>query len=258
MMKVCISPSSLGDSSLHQILASYVVNDTVSIDGGVLGLLSPLEIQRRIQHVFLSHSHLDHLATLPLFIDNVYSLGPECPTVWAAADVLDVLQKHLFNDRIWPDMLRLSEEESPFLRMNPLSAEQAVEVNGLKVTPIPVHHVVPTFGFLVEEIASGSSVLFVSDTGPTDRIWEIANLAPGLKAVFLECSFPNSLRWLAEKAMHLTPDLFRGELAKLHRPVPVYVIHVKLAFETQILAELADLGIPDLHIPEPGKVLEFS
>jgi cAMP phosphodiesterase len=257
-MRIRIFPSSIGDSSLHQILASYLINDTVSIDGAVLGLLAPLEIQRRIQHVFLSHSHLDHLATLPLFIDNVYTPGTECPTVWASPDVFQVLQQDVFNDRLWPDMLRLSEEESSFLRMNPLQEEQPVEVNGLKVTPIPLNHVVPTLGFLVEEIASGSAVLFVSDTGPTDRIWEIGRHVPGLKAVFLECSFPNSMRWLAEKARHLTPDLFHGELAKLNRQVPVYVIHVKIAFEAQILTELAALGIPDLHIAEPGMVLEFS
>lgn len=257
-MKVHIVPSSVGESSRHQILATYLINDTVAIDAGVLGLLSPLEAQRRVRHVFLSHSHLDHLATLPIFIDNVYVHGPTCPAVWGSPHVLETLQRDLFNDRLWPDMIRLSGEESPFLKLETISAEQPIEVEGLRITPIDLKHVVPTFGFLVEELATKVAVLFVSDTGPTERIWEIANLTPGLKGLFLEASFPNSMRWLADKAAHLTPELFRDELTKLKRPVPVHVIHIKLAFEGQILDELRVLQLPNVSVVEPGATLKFE
>lgn len=257
-MKVHIVPSSVGESSRHQILATYLINDSVAIDAGVLGLLSPLEAQHRVRHVFLSHSHLDHLATLPIFIDNVYLPGPNCPSVWGSSQVLEALQRDFFNDRLWPDMIRLSAEESPFLRLETISAEQPVEIEGLRITPIELNHVVPTFGFLVEELATSGSVLFVSDTGPTERIWEVANQTPGLKAVFLEASFPNSMRWLADKAAHLTPELFRDELIKLQRAVPIHVIHVKLAFETQVLDELRALRLPNLFVAEPGTTLQFS
>lgn len=257
-MKVYIVPSSVGGSSRHQILATYIINDTVAIDAGVLGLLSPLEAQRRVQHVFLSHSHLDHLATLPIFVDNVYIHGPDSPTVWGSPQVLEILQQDLFNDRLWPDMIRLSGEESPFLRLEELAAEQPVEVCALRITPVALKHVVPTFGFLIEELATGVCVMFVSDTGPSERIWEVANQTPGLKGVFLEASFPNSMGWLATKAAHLTPELLRNELAKLERATPVHVIHVKLAFESQILDELQALKIPNLVIAKPGSTIEFK
>lgn len=256
-MKVHIVPSSVGESSRHQIMATFIVNDSVAIDAGVLGLLSPLEAQRRVRHVFLSHSHLDHLATLPIFIDNVYVPGPDCPSVWGSPQVLETLQRDFFNDRLWPDMIRLSGEGFPFLRLETLSAEQPVEVEGLRITPIELEHVVPAFGFLVEELATKVAVLFVSDTGPTERIWEVANQTPGLQGIFLEASFPNSMRWLADKAAHLTPELFRDELAKLKRPVPTHVIHVKLAFEAQIFDELRALQLPNLVVAEPGTTLKF-
>lgn len=256
-MKVHIVPSSVGDSNHHQILATYLVNDHVAIDAGVLGLLSPLEAQRQVRHVFLSHAHLDHLATLPIFIDNVYFPGPDAPVIWGSPHVLDTLQRDVFNDRLWPDMIRLSGEESPFLSLNTLAAEQPVEVEGLRITPIELQHVVPAFGFLIEELRTGVAVLFVSDTGPTNRIWDVANQTPGLKGVFLEASFPNSMRWLADKAAHLTPELFRDEIAKLQRQIPVYVIHVKLAFETTILAELEAMNLPNLFVARPGTTLEF-
>lgn len=257
-MKVHIVPSSVGDSNRHQILATYVINDSVAIDAGVLGLLSPLDAQCRVRHVFLSHSHLDHVATLPIFIDNVYMYGPDCPSVWGNPQVLETLRRDIFNDRLWPDMIRLSGEESPFLQLNTLSAEQPVEVEGLRITPIELKHVVPAFGFLVEEIATSVAVMFVSDTGPSERVWEIANQISGLRGIFLEASFPNSMRWLADKAAHLTPQLFREELTKLKRSIPVHVIHIKLAFENSILNELRDLQLSNVQIAEPGTTLEFN
>ncbi len=257
-MKVYLPPSSVGGSNRNQILATYIVNDTVAIDAGVLGMLSPLEAQRRVQHVFLSHSHLDHLATLPLFVDNVYIHGPGCPSVWGHPHALETLQRDIFNDRVWPDMIRLGGEESPFLHLNPLAAEQTVEVEGLRVTPIELKHVVPVFGHLIEELSTGVSVLFISDTGPSERVWEIANQTPGLKGIFLEASFPNSMTWLAEKAAHLTPELFRLELAKLKKPVPVQVIHVKVAFEAKIHDEISAMNLPYVQIAQPGTTVEFN
>ena len=256
-MKIYFVPSSVGASNRHQILATYLINDVVAIDAGALGILSPMSVQRQVRHVFLSHSHLDHLVTLPIFIDNVYTPGPECPTVWGHPHTLETIRHDLFNDRLWPDMIRLSGEESPFLNLKELVDEQPVEVEGLRITPIALKHVVPAFGFLIEELATGAAVLFVSDTGPSDRIWEVANQCPGLKAVFLEASFPNAFGWLAEKAAHLTPKLFGAELQKLTRDVPAYVIHVKFAFEDQILPELQALQLPNLHIAVPGETQEF-
>lgn len=256
-MKVQCVPSSVGTSNSHPILATYLINDVVAIDAGSLGLMSPLSAQRQVQHVFLSHSHLDHVATLPIFIDNAYIHGPDCPAVWGHPSTLDSLKRDFFNDRVWPDMIRLSGEESPFLTLHELVEEQPVEVAGLRITPIALKHVVLTFGFLIEELATNVAVLFVSDTSPSERIWELANKCSGLKAVFLEASFPNSFRWLADKAAHLTPALFEEELKKLKRDVPVYAIHIKIAFADQIVSELIALNLPNLHLAGPGEVLNI-
>lgn len=220
-------------------------------------MISPLSAQRQVQHVFLSHCHLDHIASLPIFIDNVYAPGPDCPQVWGHPFTIDVIRRDMFNDRLWPDMIRLSANESPFLKLQELSPETPVEVAGLRLTAIELKHVVPAYGFLIEELATGASVLFVSDTSPSDRIWEVANQCDNLRAVFLEASFPNSYQWLAERAAHLTPELFGAELKKLKKDIPVYVIHVKFAFEDQIIPELQALKLKDLRLAEPGTTLEF-
>lgn len=254
-MKITLVESSVGHGPRQQILASYIVNDSIVIDAGSIGFVSPLDVQKQVKHVFISHSHTDHLASLPIFIDNVYAPGPECPIVYGNADVLDCLQKHVFNERIWPDMIRLSAEETPFLKLQEIHTETTVEVDGVRITPVAVDHIVPAMGFILED--DEAAIAIVSDTNPTNRIWEVINEQQNLKAVLLEASFPNHMAWLAERAMHLTPELFAGELQKLKQPAQVIAIHIKTAFDEQIKKELADLNLSNVEIGEPGKTYEF-
>jgi hypothetical protein len=110
-------------------------------------------------------------------------------------------------------------------------------------------------GFILED--DEAAIAIVSDTNPTNRIWEVINEQRNLKAVLLEASFPNHMEWLAERAMHLTPELFAGELQKLKQPAQVIAIHIKTAFDEQIKQELADLNLPNVEIGVPGKTYEF-
>ena len=245
----------MGAGTHQQILASCIVNDTVAIDAGSVGFVSPLDVQKKVEHVFLSHSHIDHLASLPILIDNVYFPGPECPTIYGSAETLDCLRNHIFNDVVWPDMIRLSGEETPFLKLCEISPEEPVPIGDLTITPVPLNHVVPTFGFLIDDGQAAAAI--VSDTSPTERIWELINACERIRGVFLESSFPDSFAWLAERAMHLTPALFQAELQRLQHDVPVIAIHIKIAYEPTVHAELKALGLPNLQIGEPGRTYEF-
>ena len=219
----------------YQFLATYLVNDAVALDAGCLGLL-PLETQQRIEHVFLSHSHLDHIATLAIFLDNVYRPGPQCPRIYALRETWEALGHYFFNDVVWPDLVRLSREEFPFVKFHELQPNTTVRAAGVRITPLPLNHVVPTCGFLVEDDVA--AVALVSDTGPTDDVWRILNGVPNLRGLFLEASFPNRMQWLADKTRHLTPRTFAEEIAKLRPDVPRYVVHVKPAFFGEVAAEI--------------------
>jgi ribonuclease BN (tRNA processing enzyme) len=254
-MKIELVDSCVGKGVGQQFLMSLVVNEAVAFDAGCIGYLSPVEDQREITHVFLSHSHLDHIASLPIFLDNVYQPGPECPTVYATPSVWKCLRGDFFNERVWPDLVRLSQEETPFFTMMMLSPGSPVIIDDLVITPIPIDHVVPNVGFIVED--SDSAVGIILDTSPTDKIWEELNRRENLKAVFLEATFPNSMGWLAEKAKHLTPMLVRSEIQKLHKSVPVIAFHMKPVFQKTIVAELHALALPNLEISEPGKTYSF-
>ena len=254
-MKVEFLPSTVGTVATKQFCISTVVNDTIAIDAGSLGMLWPIERQIQIEQIFLSHSHLDHIASLPLFLDNVYRLRPDCPSVYACEETLQCLREDVFNDRLWPDFVQLSEQESPFLELRTIQPEVPVKLRGLTVTPVPLNHIVATMGFILQD--ANSSVAVVSDTGPTQRIWEVLADTKNLRAVILDCSFPNSHRWLADKSGHLCPELFVEEIRRLPDSMPVIAYHLKPCFFAEIEHELKAIRRANLEIGVTGREYVF-
>lgn len=253
-MRIELLPSSL-PSSESQFLVSFLINDAVAIDAGPLGLLADLDRQRRVRHVFLTHEHVDHIATLPIFLENVYEPGPDCVELLAAADMLDFLHRDIFNGRVWPDFFDLSNGDNRFVRGTLVTAGASVERAGLTITPLPVAHSVDTLGFLVDDGRAAAAV--PSDTGPTDSLWAMLAAAPRLDAVFLEVSFPNSQADLAAATGHHCPATFAAEIRKLDRQVRWIVVHRKPRFAREIAAELATLALPNVELVVPGHAYEF-
>lgn len=247
-MKIRIIGSAARDPAVRQYVSSYVINDCVAIDAGSLGLYGSPQDQACVDHVFLTHSHADHCASLPLFLENRYGLAPQCPVIYGSAHTLDSLQKHAFNDVVWPDFIKLSAETRPFLRVQALEAEKTVEAAGLRITPVAVHHAVPTVAYVVSN--GQATVIFAADSGPTERLWELARQLPSLQGVLLEASFPNSMQGLADISLHLTPQTFAGEVAKLPPSTRVMAVHIKVAYREKVVQELCALGIPTLEIGE--------
>jgi ribonuclease BN (tRNA processing enzyme) len=257
-VKIMLVPSSVSEHGEGQLqyLTSYLINDTVAVDAGSLGLAATPAEQTRVQHVLISHTHIDHIGTLPIFVENTYESGtPDSVTIYGSAAVLESLRKDIFNDRVWPDFVSMSTPEDPFLKLEELEADKTIDLDGLRITPIPVNHVVPTFGFLIQD--KQTTILIVSDTGPTDLIWERANAARNLKAVFLEASFPNSMAWLADVSKHLTPALFAAEVRKLKKQMAVIAVHIKARNRDEVVKELEELEIPGVEIGRFGKAYTF-
>lgn len=256
-MQVTLVPSSVSEHSQPepQFLTSFLINDTLAVDAGCLGFYGTAREQAKVKHVLISHTHIDHIGSLPIFVENAYEGRPDCVTIHGNKDVLDCLRTDLFNDRVWPNLIALSTKEAPFLKLATLEPYRTIELENLRITPVPVDHVVPTLGFIIEE--KGAAVVIVSDTGPTDEIWKYANATPNLKAVFLEATFPNSLTWLAQVSKHLTPTLFAGEIQKLKHRAAVIALHIKARYWSEVVRELQSLDIPGLEIGQSAHPYSF-
>lgn len=250
-MRVRLLGSSVADPVNRQYVTSYLINDSVAIDAGCLGFWGTPQEQEAVNHVFLTHAHSDHTASLPIFVENAWTPAGNCPTIYGGAETLDVVQKHIFNNQVWPDFIAISKTMPPFLRVRSLEPEVPVHADGLIITPVQVNHIIPTFGFIVSD--RECTVIFGGDSGPTHRLWEIARHTEGLRAVFLEACFPNSMSSLAEVSLHLTPQMFGREAAKLPPGTRVIAVHIKVRYREQVIRELHDLQLPEVDIGECEK-----
>jgi len=171
--------------------------------------------------------------------------------IHGSAEVLRSLRSDVFNDRVWPDPERISEPGRPYLRFSLLEPETTVTAAGLRITAVPVNHVVPTMGFIVDD--GVSAVVFGGDSGPTGRLWELVRGLPHLKGIFLEATFPDALAELAGITGHLTPRLFREEVAKCPSAAAVIAVHVRPRFRGEVERQLRAAEIPGLVLGEPGR-----
>lgn len=256
-MRIKLLPSSAGRQSQLQSLTSFVIDDRLAIDAGSIGFaLTPNEIGS-IHDFVLTHAHTDHTASLPIYIAEAFPRLETPVIIHATAEVVSALRRFVFNDQVWPNFekIQLNNGSGPGLEFRELRLRATVNIAGIDVTPIPVNHIVPTVGLLVENRAA--AVLFTSDTYCTDEIWKRARDITNLKAAFVDVSFPNELGELAAASKHLTPELLALELKKLNRDVEVYVVHIKPTNRETVITQIAELGDPNVSIGEIDRVYEW-
>ncbi len=246
---------SYGGESLECRMTCLLINGTVALDAGSLSQALSIERQVGVHSILLSHSHMDHTSALPFFIENVYGHSSGAIDIYASSATIYAIRKYLFNNATWPDFTRLPNHLLPAVRFHEIQSEVALEIDGVRFTPIEVDHLVPTHGFLIEH--EGSAVLWSSDTGPTLRLWEIANRTRNLQAICIDTSFDNALQEIADVSLHLTPHTLSLELEKLEREVPILVHHLKPPCVEKIHEEVKQLGNPTIGFLEQGRVYEF-
>ncbi len=249
-MRIRLLDSAFGNGNRRlQYATTFLINDTLAIDSGSLGFWGTADDQSRVRNVVITHTHADHVASLPVFVENAYVPGRPPACIWGSDHVLTCLREDLFNDRVFPNLLVLPTPDAPFATLSRLTAETPIEIDGIRVTAVPLTHTVPTFAIVLE--SNGTGVAIVTDTAPTDRIWEVLNELPHLNAVYLEVTFPNAMSELADVSCHLTPRQFRAELRKLRRPAEIIAVHLKARYHDEVAAEVKALGIEHVRIAEP-------
>jgi ribonuclease BN (tRNA processing enzyme) len=235
---------------------SFLVDDDVLIDAGTgVGDLTLSEL-KRIDHIFVTHSHLDHVTSIPFLVDTVGGMRDAPITVHAAQETIDILRAHLFNWKLWPDFTQIPTPEAPYLRFEAFRLGDTITLHGRRFRSLPANHVVPAVGFHLD--SGAGSLVFTGDTTVCEALWEQVNQIENLNYLLIETAFSNAERELAVASKHLTPDMLAVELAKLKRPARVFISHLKPGEVALTMEEVeAVAGAYNPRMLHNGQVFDF-
>lgn len=233
---------------------AFLLDDQLLLDAGTIGSVLTEEEQWKIHSIFITHSHLDHIRSIPALADNVIIRNmPHTVSVYSTAEVIAAMQNHLFNDTIWPDFTKIPTVENPVIKFTTISPYQEYKIHQYVVTAIPVNHTVPTVGYLVK--SGGSTLVYTGDTGPTEEIWTHCS---GADVLIVEVSFPDSMRDLAQLTKHLTASMLVDELDKIDvLPKRILITHPKPQYYDRILQEVEALAIDGVELLRDGSVYDI-
>lgn len=224
---------------------TILVDRDVLIDAGTgVGDLS-LDEMSAIRHIFLTHSHLDHIACVPLLVDTLFDRLTTPITVHAQPVTLEALQNHIFNNVIWPDFTCLPSPEQPVLRFEAMQVGEVCRLGQRTFESIPVNHTVPGVGYRVE--TDTGVFAFSGDTTSNDSFWAGLNAHPRLDILMVEAAFPNEEIELCRRAGHYCPEMLAQDLVKLQHKPRVYISHNKPGAEDRIFSQCRE-AIASHHI----------
>ncbi len=222
---------------------SFLIDHDVLVDAGTgVGDLT-LDEMTQIDHVFLTHSHLDHVAALPLMVDAIASSRTKPIQVHALQGTIDALKTHIFNNTIWPDFSRIPSAEAPFIHFHVLRVGQTLQIAGKQFEVLPAVHTVPAVGYAV---TTGTGYwVFTGDTEKNPAFWARINQLNVVMLV-IETAFSNREKDLAKLSLHLSPNVLATELGFIdhRRKYPIYITHTKPAETELIMAEIQRFDQP--------------
>jgi cAMP phosphodiesterase len=245
-----------GVATLEQRLTCFLIDDCVAVDAGSIAIALTNEQRSTVKDIIVTHPHLDHIASLPIFIDDLYNTLQEPMRVHATEEVIGLLERDVFNWNVYPRFSDLKNDYGSVMEYVPIPIGTPFSVAHLNVVAVPVNHIVPTIGLIVSD--GQKSVAFSSDTAETEEFWKIVNEMKELDALLIETSFPDRMAKLAEVSRHFTPASLDQELKKLnHNGMDIMTVHLKPSYREEIIEQLNALKIPKLGVMEPGRIYEW-
>ena len=220
---------------------SLLIDSDILIDSGSgVGDLT-MDEMASVRHIFLTHSHLDHIVFLPLMVDSIFEKINPSIVIHAQPETIKALREHIFNWHIWPDFSALPTPEEPVMRYEEMLPGTRVEIDGRTIEMIPMNHIVPTVGYRFEDAKTGKSFAFTGDTTTNDTFWQALNSHNKLDMLIVESAFGNKDEELSKKAKHYCSKTLAADLTKLKHSPDIYLSHTKPGEEKTIFDECTSL-----------------
>jgi ribonuclease BN (tRNA processing enzyme) len=231
-------------------LPSFLLDDKILFDAGSVTNVLDEKSQLKIESIFITHAHLDHIKGIPFLADNTMIENRRHKVkVFSIPSVIRILRKNLLNSLVWPDFALKG-----ILKLIEIKTGQATKINDYAISPVSVNHSGPATGYLVED-KKGRRLFYAGDTGPSDETWEEVRKET-IHCLIIEVTFPSRMEEMAIKTGHLTPRLLKKELLKIgYSPEKICITHLKPQYFKIIESELHKLKISNLRILKDGETI---
>lgn len=255
-----------GETPRHRTTC-FLIDERITIDAGAVCRSLDLDEQVAIDHMLISHSHMDHVKDLALLADQIIGRRASSVELHCGPETAETLRTSYFNNYLWPDFTKIPTPDAPVMRIAVREALDAFRISArgaagpastpssssplaegeLEIRYVPVTHPVESMAMIVR--GPTGSIVYSSDTGPTTKLWQVVNDTPDIRGMFVELSFPNHMQALADVAGHYTPQTLFAEMQKIKNrdDIPLFVYHLKPSFYEQTMKELVDLGLKNMH-----------
>jgi cAMP phosphodiesterase len=258
-VKLKLLPSSFepdGAASQRQHLTCFLINGKVAVDAGSLAMAVTDEERASVRDIVITHAHLDHIAGLPLFLDDQFSELTEPVRIHATAEVVRVLERDVFNWSVYPRFSELENDHGKVMVYRPFEQGTTFNIGDLQFRPLEVNHKVPCSGFVISD--GTASIAITGDTANMEDFWAaVADIE--LSALMIECAFPNELSELADMSRHLTPITLAAELKKFQKPdCEIFVVNIKPSYRARVLSQIAGVGLTNVKAMEIGTTYDWG
>jgi ribonuclease BN (tRNA processing enzyme) len=255
-MKLRVLGCSGGIGGRRARTTAFLVDDDVLVDCGTgVGDLEFDELLR-IDHVFLTHAHMDHIASIPLMVDSLGEVRNMPLTVHATPETIRILRSHVFNWLVWPDFTAIPDRKHPFLRFQPLSVGEPVRLGDRTFTATPAHHTVPAVGYCLD--SGRGKLLYTGDTAYCPDLIANINAMDHLEHLIVETAFPNEQHGLALASRHLCPSMLFAMLDEIRVSPQVHISHLKPGLDRRIMTQIGSYhGRLQPRALDQGETIEF-
>jgi len=236
---------------------SFLLDGNILFDTGSLTNLLDIKRQLKIKHIFITHSHLDHILGIPFLADNlIFRKKRHRVNIFSIPSVIKTIRKSLLDGSVWPDFTAIPNTHEGILNLIELKSGHSIKIDDYTITAYPVHHSVPATGYLVED-GNKRRFFYTGDTGPTDSTWEEIR-GRQIHCLLIEVSFPSRMEEIALRTGHLTPRLLKKELLKIKpHPERIFVIHIKPQYFEAIQSELQKLSMKGLRLLKDDQAIQI-
>jgi HD-GYP domain-containing protein (c-di-GMP phosphodiesterase class II)/phosphoribosyl 1,2-cyclic phosphodiesterase len=229
---------SYGNRDREKHTTCFKIGNSILIDAG--NIIEGVENLQTIKHIFLTHSHLDHIIDIPFFIDKIYSNNEKTINIYGHKDTIKDLSNYIFNNKIWPafqniNIIKKNEKTINFIE---IKENKPIIVDNIEIIPFLADHTVTTFGYIINK-----KFLISGDTKLCKKLTQTINKYKP-PYLLVECSFPNKLQTVANVSKHMTPQDIKTLINSINYiPKQIFIYHIKPPFKKEIEKELKDLNV---------------